>query len=199
MTVVPRRPLPPAPYRSGYSCRSCSSAKAWRRSRLGSGIALFVAVARRRRRCGCATMACAPARPGSGLGLATGVAGVLSASIGYLIAGVSIAAGAGALLLMQVLLSRKIAAGFLGTLTIAMLTALFAVGSAAARRAALVRAAAAAARPARGRAAARPSGAAHRSRGRARALRADRRRSSHPRRVVRRARIVELTHLQGVP
>ena len=66
---------------------------------------------------------------GLGLGLATGIVGLLSASIGYLLAGVSIAAGAGALLLTQVLLSRKLAAGFLGTLTFGLLTALFAVGS----------------------------------------------------------------------
>ena len=66
---------------------------------------------------------------GLGLGLATGIAGLLSASIGYLLSGVSIAAGAGALLLTQVLLSRKLAAGLLGTLTIGLLTALFAVGS----------------------------------------------------------------------
>jgi hypothetical protein len=66
---------------------------------------------------------------GLGLGLATGVAGLLSASIGYLLAGVSIAAGSGAMLLTQVLLSRKLAAGFLGTLTIGTLTAFFAIGS----------------------------------------------------------------------
>ena len=95
---------------------------------MGGGIALFVAilvgVTLRLRGDGLRAGAV-----GLGLGLATGIAGLLSASIGYLLAGVSIAAGAGALLLTQVLLSRKIAAGFLGTLTIGMLTALFAVGS----------------------------------------------------------------------
>lgn len=66
---------------------------------------------------------------GLGLGLATGIAGVLSASIGYLIAGVAIAASAGALLLMQVVLSRKLAPGFTGTLPMGVLTALFASGT----------------------------------------------------------------------
>jgi hypothetical protein len=66
---------------------------------------------------------------GLGLGLATGIAGVLSASIGYLVAGVSIAAGAGALLLVQVLLSKKIAPGITGMLPIGFLTALFAAGA----------------------------------------------------------------------
>jgi len=64
-----------------------------------------------------------------GLGLATGIAGLLAASIGYLLAGVSIAAGGGALLLTQVLLSRQLVPGFLGMLTCGLLTALFAAGS----------------------------------------------------------------------
>ena len=95
---------------------------------MGGGIALFVAIlvglTLRLRNDGLRAGAA-----GLGLGLATGIAGLLSASIGYLLAGVSIAAGAGALLLTQVLLSRKIAAGFVGTLMIGLLTALFAVGS----------------------------------------------------------------------
>ncbi len=66
---------------------------------------------------------------GLGLGLATGICGVLSASIGYLIAGVAVASAAGALLLVQVLLSRNLVPGFIGGLSIAMLTALFAAGS----------------------------------------------------------------------
>ncbi len=74
-------------------------------------------------------MACAEALPALGLGLATGIAGLLSASIGYLLAGVSIAAGAGALLLTQVLSRAKLVPGYLGTLTCGLLTALFAVGS----------------------------------------------------------------------
>lgn len=95
---------------------------------IGAGIALFVAVlvalVLRLRDDGLRGAAA-----GLGLGLATGIAGVLSASIGYLLAGVSIAAGAGALLLTQVLLSRKLAPGFLGTVCYGLLTALFAVGS----------------------------------------------------------------------
>ena len=66
---------------------------------------------------------------GLGLGLATGIAGVLSASIGYLVAGVAIAASAGALLLVQVLLSRRIAPGVIGMLPVGLLTALFAAGA----------------------------------------------------------------------
>ena len=66
---------------------------------------------------------------GLGLGLATGVAAVLSASIGFLLAGVSIAAAAGALLLVQVLFARDVAAGFTGALTIGVATALFACGA----------------------------------------------------------------------
>ena len=66
---------------------------------------------------------------GLGLGLATGVAAVLSASIGFLLAGIAVAAAAGALLLVQVIFSRNIAARFTGALSIAILTSLFAAGS----------------------------------------------------------------------
>jgi hypothetical protein len=66
---------------------------------------------------------------GLGLGLATGVAAVLSASIGFLLAGIAVAAAAGALLLVQVIFSRNIAARFTGALSIAILTGLFAAGS----------------------------------------------------------------------
>ena len=66
---------------------------------------------------------------GLGLGLATGIVGVLSASVGYLLSGVAIAASGGALLLVQVALSRNLAAGFVGTLTIGLLIGLFAVGT----------------------------------------------------------------------
>lgn len=64
-----------------------------------------------------------------GLGLATGIAGVLSASIGYLLAGIAIAAAAAALLLTQVILSRRLAAGFTGMLPVGVLTALFAAAT----------------------------------------------------------------------
>ncbi|MEO8753381.1 MAG: hypothetical protein ABI624_11960 [Casimicrobiaceae bacterium] len=63
---------------------------------------------------------------GVGLGLSVGIAAVLSASISFLLSGVAIAASAGALLLAQVVCSRNIAAGFIGTLTIGLLVALFA-------------------------------------------------------------------------
>lgn len=66
---------------------------------------------------------------GLGLGLGSGIAAVISASIGFLISGVAIAASAGALLLIQVMLSRNIAAGFVGALTIGLLVALFTGGS----------------------------------------------------------------------
>ena len=66
---------------------------------------------------------------GLGLGLATGIVGLLSASIGFLSAGVSIAAAAGALLLVQVLFSRSIAAGYTGALPIGLAAALFATGT----------------------------------------------------------------------
>lgn len=66
---------------------------------------------------------------GLGLGLATGIVGLLSASIGFLAAGVSVAAAAGALLLVQVLFSRPIAAGYTGALPIGLSTALFASGT----------------------------------------------------------------------
>lgn len=95
---------------------------------VGAGIGVFVAVlvyavARLRDdglRAGAA---------GVGLGLATGIAGVLSASIGFLLSGVAVAAAAGALLLVQVLFSRGIAPGYTGTLPIAIATGLFAVGT----------------------------------------------------------------------
>ena len=92
---------------------------------MGGGIAVFAAalvylVLRLREdgiRCGAA---------GLGLGLATGIAGIVSASIGYLLGGVAVAASCGALLLVQVAFRRDIAAGFTGALTVGVLTALFA-------------------------------------------------------------------------
>lgn len=95
---------------------------------VAAGIALFVAaltwLTLRLRDDGLRTGAA-----GLGLGLATGIAGVLSASVGFLLAGVSIAAAAGAMLLVQVLFARDLAAGSTGALTIGVATALFAVGS----------------------------------------------------------------------
>ena len=66
---------------------------------------------------------------GLGLGLATGIVAVLSASIGFLISGVAVAAAAGAVLLVQVVTSRNLAAGYTGALTVGLLCALFAAGS----------------------------------------------------------------------
>jgi len=66
---------------------------------------------------------------GVGLGVATGVCAVLSASVGFLMAGVAIGAGAGALLLVQVLGRRHLPAGYTGSLAIALPCALFAQGS----------------------------------------------------------------------
>ncbi len=53
----------------------------------------------------------------------------MSASIGDLVAGVAIAAACGALLLVQVTVSRKLAPGFTGALPIGLLAALFAAGT----------------------------------------------------------------------
>ena len=94
----------------------------------GTGVAAFVAalIAAMLRlrddglRCGAA---------GLGLGLAVGIAGILSASIGALIEGVAIAAACGAMLMVQIVLSRTLAAGFTGALPIGLLTALIAAGT----------------------------------------------------------------------
>ena len=94
----------------------------------GAGVAVFVAaliaaMLRLRNdgpRCGAA---------GLGLGLAVGIAGVLSASVGALIAGVAIAAACGAMLVVQTTLSRPLAAGFTGALPVGVLTALLAAGT----------------------------------------------------------------------
>ena len=95
---------------------------------IGAGIGVFVAMmvyaVTRQRDDGLRAGAA-----GVGLGLAAGIAAVLSASIGFLLAGIAIAASAGAVLLAQVLLSRNLAAGFTGTLPIAMAAALFTVGT----------------------------------------------------------------------
>jgi hypothetical protein len=66
---------------------------------------------------------------GLGLGLATGIAGLMSASIGYFLGGVSIAAGAGAMLLVQIVSPRTRAPGALGGFTIGVACALFASGA----------------------------------------------------------------------
>ena len=65
---------------------------------------------------------------GLGLGLATGIGGLMSASIGYFLGGVSIAASAGAMLLLHIVVSRTQAPGAVGGLTIGVACALFAAG-----------------------------------------------------------------------
>jgi len=95
---------------------------------VAAGIALFVAalvgVTLRRRDDGLAAGAA-----GLGLGLAVGIGGVLSASVGALLSGVSLAAASGAMLLVQVLGSRSLAAGFTGALPIGWLAALIAAST----------------------------------------------------------------------
>jgi hypothetical protein len=66
---------------------------------------------------------------GLGLGLAVGIAAVLSASIGFLLSGVAVAAASGALLLYWVVMGRPVAPGLLGTLSIGVMIALFAEGA----------------------------------------------------------------------
>jgi len=73
-----------------------------------------------------------PLRAGAasvGLGLAAGIAAILSASIGGLLAGISIAVSAGALLLVWSISSKPVAPGFLGMLTVGVTVALFAEGA----------------------------------------------------------------------
>ena len=63
---------------------------------------------------------------GLGLGLATGGGALLSASTGYLMSGIAIAAASAAMLLVQVAARRAIAPGFTGTLSIGLSAALVA-------------------------------------------------------------------------
>ena len=66
---------------------------------------------------------------GVGLGVATGVAAVLSASVGFLLSGIAIGAGSGALLLVQVLGRRVVEPGCTGAVVTGVTCALFASGS----------------------------------------------------------------------
>lgn len=66
---------------------------------------------------------------GLGLGLAASIAGILSASIGALVAGAAIASACAAMLIVQVALSRMLAPGFTGTLPVGLLVALIAAGT----------------------------------------------------------------------
>jgi hypothetical protein len=66
---------------------------------------------------------------GVGLGIATGIVALMSASVGFMTAGISIAAGSGALLLVNVFRKEPSAPGLIGTLAIGATIALFAEGA----------------------------------------------------------------------
>jgi hypothetical protein len=73
-----------------------------------------------------------PLRAGAaalGLGVAFAAAAVISASIGFVLAGASVAASACALLVVWAVTGRPVRAGVLGTLTVGVLIALFAEGA----------------------------------------------------------------------
>ncbi|HEY1327118.1 MAG TPA: hypothetical protein VGI14_09280 [Casimicrobiaceae bacterium] len=69
------------------------------------------------------------AATGVGFGVATGVSAVVSASIGFLLSGMAIAASCGALLIVQVLARRDMPARFVAALSVGLPCALFAVGA----------------------------------------------------------------------
>lgn len=91
---------------------------------VGAFVAALIAATLRLRedglRCGAA---------GAGLGLAVGIAGILSASISYSMAGLAVGVASGAMLIVQVVLSRPLAAGFTGALPVGLLAALIAAGT----------------------------------------------------------------------
>jgi hypothetical protein len=91
---------------------------------VGAFVAALIAATLRLRedglRCGAA---------GAGLGLAVGIAGILSASISYSMAGLAIGVACGAMLIVQVVSSRPLAAGFTGALPVGLLAALIAAGT----------------------------------------------------------------------
>jgi hypothetical protein len=64
-----------------------------------------------------------------GLGLAVGVSAILSASLGNTMNGFGLAAGAGALLLLQFTRGRALVPGWTGTLTVGLAAALFAAAT----------------------------------------------------------------------
>jgi len=66
---------------------------------------------------------------GVGLGVAVGVCAIVSASIGFLLTGIALAAASGAVLLAQVVFSRAVPAGFTGAFPIAVMAGLFAAGT----------------------------------------------------------------------
>ena len=91
---------------------------------VASFVALMVALTLRLRNDGAAGAGATVA-----LGLAVGVAAVLSASIGNFANGIAVACGGGALLLLQFALDRRLAPGYLGMLSVGLATALFAAAT----------------------------------------------------------------------
>jgi hypothetical protein len=95
---------------------------------LGAGVALFVALLTgftlRLRDDGAAAGAAT-----LGLGLAVGIAAILSASLGNMMNGIALAASGGALLLLQFVLARPIAPGWTGVLTVGSAASLFAAAT----------------------------------------------------------------------
>jgi len=105
-TVLVQRELAQA-LAAGALVAACTAAIVWLTLRLrGDGVAAGAA--------------------GLGLGIATGGAALLSASAGYLMSGIAIAAASGAMLLVQVAARRAIAPGLTGTLSIGLSSALVA-------------------------------------------------------------------------
>lgn len=94
----------------------------------GGGVALFVALmvglVLRLRDDGVAS-----AGATLGLGVAVGVSAILSASLGTLMNGISLAVAGGALLLLQFVRATPLAAGWTGSLTTGAAAALFAAGT----------------------------------------------------------------------
>lgn len=105
-----------------------SQAEAGQALMMGGGVALFVALMAhltlRLRDDGPAAAAAT-----LGLGVAVGVSALLSASIGTLMNGLALAAGGGALLLLQFVRAAPLATGWTGSLTTAAAAALFAAGT----------------------------------------------------------------------
>jgi hypothetical protein len=66
---------------------------------------------------------------GLGLGAAVGIGALLSASTGYLLNGIALAAALGALLVVQFAAGRNVAVGFTGALPIGLLASLFAAAT----------------------------------------------------------------------
>lgn len=103
--LVQRDPLPALA--SGGLVAACTAGLVWLTTRLrADGVAAGAA--------------------GLGLGVAAGVSALLSASIGYLMSGIAIAAASGAMLLVQVVARRAIPPGLAGTLSLGVSASLVA-------------------------------------------------------------------------